>query len=158
MPLAAVLATAPGAAALPAGAFGWMAELAGHCWTATFPDGARDTQCYQTQYDRYLRGTIEIVAGNPGARPPYRGDSVFFWNPARSEMEMHYWSDAGAHGVMTGRIEGAQIVFTGAPRAGTPETRTVLTRVDADSFRAVQQRRNGNVWSDGPSLTYTRSR
>ena len=38
-----------------------MADLAGHCWSATYADGTRDTQCYRLQFDRYLRGTIEIA-------------------------------------------------------------------------------------------------
>jgi hypothetical protein len=119
---AALLATGP-AVALPSGAYGWMAELAGACWSATFPDGTRDTQCYETQYDHYLRGTIEILA--PG-RPAYRGDSVFFWDPARSEMAFHYWSDADA--------------------------RPIWTRIDADSYRVVPQRRAPGGWTDGPAL------
>ena len=144
---------------LPDGAFGWMDDLAGYCWSATYPDGTRDTQCYATQFDRYLRGTIEIVAPpGAGGRPPYRGDSVFVWEPARSEIVFHYWSSAGSNGVITGRVDGEQLVFPGISRNGeAPQTRTVWTRIDADSYRVVQQRLNGETWADGVSLVYRRS-
>jgi hypothetical protein len=159
---AAALAGGPvaHAADLPEGAFGWMAELAGHCWTAAYPDGTRDTQCYRTQYGRYLRGTIEIVAGGGRGspqRPRYRGDSVLYWDPERSEMAVHYWSSAGSHGVSTGRIEGGTIVFAGLPRRdGTPPTRTLWTQAGPDAFRVVRQRRNGERWSEVLSLGYSR--
>lgn len=158
---AAATIGAPAAAAdLPGGAFGWMAELAGSCWSAAYPDGTRDTQCYGIQFGRYLRGTIEIVApgGATPRRPPYRGDSVFFWEPDRAEMAVHYWSDAGSHGVMTGRVEGATIVFEGLPRAdAAPATRTVWTRTGRDSFRVVRQRRDGELWSEALALVYARA-
>ena len=68
-----------------------MGGLAGHCWSAVYPDGPRDTQCYSTQFGRFLRGTIEIVpAPAATARPPYRGDSIFIWNGKRSEIAFHF--------------------------------------------------------------------
>jgi hypothetical protein len=156
---AATLGTAAPAAELPDGAFGWMAELAGSCWSAAYPDGTRDTQGYGAQFGRYLRGTIEIVAGgDPPPRPPYRGDSVFFWDPERSEMAVHFWSSAGSHGMMTGRVEGGTIVFDALARpGGAPTTRTVWTRTGPDSFRVVQQRRNGEQWSEALALVYSRT-
>lgn len=159
---AAALSTAAPAGDLPDGAFGWMAELAGHCWSATYPDGTRDTQCYRTQFGRYMRGTIEIVAGRGGAgsprRPTYRGDSVLFWDPQRSEMAIHYWSSGGDRGVMTGRIDGETIVFEGLPRAdGSPPTRTLWTRAGADGFRVARQRQEEGRWAPVLSLVYSRS-
>jgi hypothetical protein len=152
----AVLAT-PASASLPPGAYGWMAELAGSCWAAAYADGTRDTQCYSSQYDRYLRGTIELVPPAGSGRPPYRGDSVAFWDAERSEIAVHYWSDAGNRGVMTGRVERGQLVFMGRARGEEPPaTRTVWTRIDADTFRVIQQRRTGEAWTDALSLVYRR--
>jgi hypothetical protein len=149
------LVPAGAGAALPAGAYGWMAGLAGSCWAAAYPDGTEDRQCYHSQYDRYLRGTIEIVS--PGTdRPPYRGDSVFFWDPDRSEIEVHFWSDAGSHGIMTGRLDGERIVFGNPPGGGGAETRTVWTAIDAGSFRVARQRRAGDGWVDVMTLAYSR--
>ena len=143
--LAATLAaTSPPADPLPAGAFGWIGELAGSCWTGVHPDGAtRDTQCYSSQYGRFLRGTIEIAAaaaaGGPSERPPYRGDSVFTWDPERSELTFIYWGSRGNHGRSTGRIEDERIVFDMAPSTDpdAPPRRAVWTRVGPDSCRCL---------------------
>ena len=139
--------------------YGWMDELAGHCWSATHPDGTRDTQCYTLQYNRFLRGTIEIVAPASGpSRPPYRGDSVFLWDAARSEIAFHYWSNAGNVGAVTGRVEGETLVFPNPGRgSNAPPTRTVWTRIDANSFRVAVQRQTAGDWADEVSLVYTRS-
>lgn len=155
----AMLLAAPAAAGDPPdGAYGWMAELAGACWSATYPDGTRDTQCYSAQYGRFLRGTIEVLPGPASSRPPYRGDSVAFWDPDRGEIAVHYWSDAGNHGVMTGRIEGETIVFPMPARdGGEPSIRTVWTRIGADGFRIVQQRREAERRSDTLSIAYSRT-
>ena len=154
--LLALLAT-PAPAALPPGAYGWMADLAGSCWSAAYADGTRDTQCYSSQYDRYLRGTIELVPPPGSGRPPYRGDSIAFWDPERSEIAVHFWSDAGNRGVMTGRVEGGQLLFMGPARGDAPPAaRTVWTRIDADAYRVVQQRREGEAWRDALTLVYRR--
>ena len=157
--LAGILGTAAAVGEdLPDGAFGWMDELAGHCWSAVYPDGTRDTQCYTTQFGRFLRGTIEILPGPAAAASsPYRGDSVFVWNGERSEIAFHYWSSAGSSGVITGRVEGEQLIFPTPARLGGPEVRTVWTRTGPDAFRVVQQRRNGEGWADGMILTYARA-
>lgn len=156
---AAFAAAAPAVAAdLPDGAYGWMAELAGWCWSATYPEGTRDTQCYSAQYGRFLRGTIELLPGPGSSRPPYRGDSIAFWNEERGEIAVHYWSDAGNHGVMTGRVEGETIVFAMPAREGRePGMRTVWMRTGPGGFRVVQQRRDGDAWSDALSLAYERT-
>ena len=154
--MAAVPAAAP--AALPEGAFGWMADLAGSCWTGTYADGTtRDTQCYSTQYDRFLRGTIEIV-GSDGSRPPYLGDSVFVWDPATRRMKFYYWSSGGSDGVANGQFEGERIDFPNPPRADSdaPPTRTSWTRLTPDSYRVTLQRQVDGQWSDVMAVDYHR--
>ena len=144
---------------LPAGAFGWMGELAGHCWSATYPDGTtRDTQCYSAQYGRYLRGTIEIRS-SAGGRPPYLGDSVFFWNPETSEMSFNFWSNGGRHGTSIGRVEGDSIVFPDPPSTdpNAPRTRAHWTRLGPTSYRVTLQRQSGDRWEDSLSVTYSRT-
>ncbi|HET9428377.1 MAG TPA: hypothetical protein VFO69_08480 [Allosphingosinicella sp.] len=145
---------------LPDGAFGWMAQLAGNCWTALYPDRAtRDTQCYSVQYGRYLRGTIRIESSSSGGdRPPYLGDSVFAWNAETSEMQFYYWSSGGSHGMTVGRVEGATINFPRPPQVGAnaPMTRTSWTRLGPDSYRVTTQRLDDGNWVDGMSITYTR--
>ena len=58
---------------------------------------------------------------------------------------------------MTKRVESAAIVFAGLPRsAGSPPTRTVWVRTGPDSFTVVQQRRDGELWSEALALVYSR--
>ena len=126
-------------AALPPGAFGWMSELAGHCWSPDYADGTRDRQCYTIQYDRYLRGTIEILFAG-GGRPSYRGDSVFFWEPERSQILVHYWSSAGNHGVMTRQVDGETVVPFGSVASGRvpgPSTSSLGRRATTPAGREV---------------------
>ena len=151
-------AAAASGAGLPDGAFGWMQELAGSCWVATYPDGTRDEQCYDTQFDRFLRGTIEIRAA-AADRQPYRGDSVLAWDSARSEIRFTFWGSRGNHGSLIGRVEGRQIIFPGQDAAGAqgPITRTVWSRIDERSFRVVQQSSDGSRWSDVMTLVYVRT-
>jgi hypothetical protein len=124
---------------LVVGRFGWMADLAGDCWSALYPDGTRDTQCYSTQYGYFLRGTIEIVAGQADdERPPYLGDSLFSWDADHSRIRVRFWSNRGTEGEMVGILEGGTIVFA----AGTPDgesSRTVWTRTGPDGFRVVSR-------------------
>jgi hypothetical protein len=146
----------PAFADLPAGAYDWMGTLAGSCWSATAPKGVRDTQCYRAQYDRFLRGTIEI--STPDATPPYRGDSLLVWDKAKRRIDFLYWGSSGRHGRMIGRMEDGKILFTadGGATAPPPQHRTVWTRIDLDSFEVVQQRRDGETWIDGLTLRYRR--
>lgn len=147
------------AASLPPGHFGWMADLAGACWRADYPDAkTTDTQCYSTQYDRYLRGTIEIRSGAPGART-YRGDSTFVWDPETAGMRFHYWSSEGNNGVSQGMIRDGAIIFTNPPStdAAKPARRSVWSRVSPDSYRVtLQQNESEAGWRDVRSVTYSR--
>ena len=153
-----LLAPPTAGAALPEGAFGWMAGLAGHCWRADLGDGTSDTQCYSTQFGRFLRGTIEIAAPDAAGRPPYRGDSLLAWNADRAEIAFRYWGSAGNVGEFVGTLAGEDIVFTSVPgpSGAAPATRNVWTRIDGDSYRVVRQKRSGGAWTDLLAVTYSR--
>ena len=72
----AFVATALHGAEPPVAGLGWLRDLAGHCWRGEQADGTpADTQCYELQFGRHLRGTIEIP-GAAGEAPKLRGDSV----------------------------------------------------------------------------------
>src|SRR5262245_40252642 len=63
----------------------WLSDLAGSCWTGKTQEGKmQDTQCYGTQYGKFLRGTIQIgTQGGDSGKPPYEGDSVWAWDPTK---------------------------------------------------------------------------
>ena len=152
-------AAAPVAAALPPGQFGWLADLAGSCWQGTWPDGkTRDTQCYSTQYGRYLRGTIEIRSSAPGA-PAHRGDSMFAWDAKTQRMQFHYWSSEGNSGISSGSLaSNSDIVFADPPSidAAKPERRSVWHRLSSDRYQVTVQERAGDGWRDRLAVVYDR--
>jgi hypothetical protein len=158
---AAVVAAAAGASGAsaaepPAAAppFGWFGELAGACWSGTDAQGKpTDRQCYWRQYG-LVRGTIELFAGSVTGRDSAAGDSLFLWDAASGEIRYDTWSSLGAVGSGVARFEGARLVFPQAGR-GEPQDgwlRTAWERVDADSFRVVQERLEAGAWR--PNLTF----
>jgi hypothetical protein len=57
------LSPAQAPAADPLAFLGWMKDLAGACWEGRDAQGRlTDRQCYELQFGRFLRGTIEIGA------------------------------------------------------------------------------------------------
>jgi hypothetical protein len=141
--------------------FGWLRDLAGACWRGQGADGkAADTQCYETQYGHFLRGTIAMVIEAP-AKPviELRGDSVWAWDVARNRFALTTWASNGTITASEAWFEGDAVVFPVPRRDGGEATsRTRWQRIDADSFRGTRQRREGAAWLDGQSLTYRRVR
>lgn len=132
----------------PLAGFGWFRDLAGSCWEATYPDGTtRDTQCYELQYGRFIRGTIAVERAS-GA--PYRGDSVFAWNAKEKRMDYCFWADSGTYGNAEAYVEGKTIRFP------APDSRRTWERVDKDSFRVVQEKPDGKAWKEVLTVVYKR--
>jgi hypothetical protein len=141
--------------------FGWLRELAGACWRGQQSDGKpTDTQCYETQYGHFLRGTISMsgaVPDKPAAE--LRGDSVWAWDAARKRVTVTTWASNGTITSGEAWYEGEAVVFPVPRRDGGEATaRTRWQRIDADSFNVTRQRREGNDWLDGLTVTYRRVR
>ena len=137
-------------------AFGWFAELAGSCWRGERPDGRADVQCYSTQFNRYLRGTIKFYQG---ANVVAEGDSVFSFDAAANVIVYNQWASNGGFGLGEISIEGSELVFrTRLPDGSEAPARAVWRRVDKDTFRVVRQRREEQAegWKDDTSVTYKR--
>jgi hypothetical protein len=136
--------------------FGWFADLANACWRGERPDGRADVQCYSTQFNRYLRGTIKFYQG---ANVVAEGDSVFSWDPSAHVIVYNQWASNGGFGLGEIAIEGNDLVFrTRLPDGSEAPARAVWRRVDKDTFRVIRQRRNdeGEGWTDDTSVTYKR--
>jgi hypothetical protein len=155
-PAAVSAAVAP--APTPLAAFGWLADLAGSCWIGTDADGrTTDRQCYSTQYDRFLRGTLEIHAGSATGRSAFEGDSVFFHDAARDRLVYSYWASTGHVGRAEAHFEGPRLLFPPADDGGVAvATRSTWDRLDADSFRVTRERRDGEAWSPTMTVVYRR--
>lgn len=132
----------------PLAEMGWFRDLVGSCWTGTYAGGAiSDTQCYDLQYGRFMRGTIEVVQKD---RPHSRGDSVFAWNAKEKRIDYWFWADNGHYGSSEAFVEGNAIRFQ------SKDTRRIWTRIDADSFRVVQEKQEGTAWKAVLTVVYTR--
>jgi hypothetical protein len=132
----------------PLDGFGWFRELAGSCWKGTYLDGATtDTQCYEIQYGRYLRGTIEV---EQKGKPPYLGDSVFAYNAKEKRIDYWYWADGGTYGSSEAYVEGKTIRFP------AKDSRRIWTQIDRDSFRVEQEKPDGKGWKKVLTVVYAR--
>jgi hypothetical protein len=137
-------------------AFGWFADLANACWRGERPDGRADVQCYTTQFNRYLRGTIKFYQGTNVVA---EGDSVFSWDAAANVIVYNQWASNGGFGLGEIAIEGGDLIFrTRLPDGSEAPARAVWRRLDKDTFRVVRQRREeqGEGWTDDTSVTYKR--
>jgi hypothetical protein len=148
-------------AALPAHAqlsqFGWFADLAGSCWRGVRQDGrAADEQCYQAQFNRFLRGRIRMPQGERGGG---EGDSVFAFDANANVIIYTQWASNGSFGFGEASLEGDELVFHNRlPDGSEAPARSVWRRVDADSYRVSRQRRAEGDWKEESSVTYSRVR
>ena len=137
-------------------AFGWFRMVAGKCWRGEYPDGGGDTQCYEWQYGRYLRGTISItLAGKDGSPLAISGDSVFDWNAKAGRIRYSNWSTSGnlQHG--EAYYEDGILRFPDVrSRDEEPRTRSSWRRIDEGSFEVTRERREGDAWVAEFTVTY----
>ncbi|HYC36784.1 MAG TPA: hypothetical protein VEC19_10200 [Usitatibacter sp.] len=141
--------------------FGWFAELRGACWRGEHPDRkTTDTQCYSTQYDRLLRGTIKVTIEREGGVPnSFEGDSVYAFDPARKVVVFTQWGSNGSYGTGQMVVEGQALRFTNRlPDGSESRTRSVWRRVDADTYRVTRERREGDGWKASFEVEYRRAR
>ena len=151
------LAQAP---ADPPAQFGWLRQLAGSCWSGEYANSrTTDKQCYQWQYGRFLRGTIELggVQGD-GAPMDLRGDSIWAWDVARSRVQLVTWASNGAISTGEAVFEGDLLRVTMGGGETTPTLRTTWQRLDNDAYLVRRERREGDTWREVLVVRYARSR
>jgi hypothetical protein len=147
------------ASAAPLAPFGWLAELAGSCWTGTdAEERTTDRQCYSVQYDRFLRGTIEIFAGAASNQRAFEGDSVFAWDSKLGRVVYTYWGNSGQIGRAEAYFDLDRLIFPGPAGSDgdSAAPRSVWERLDADSFRVTHERRAGDRWRAEAVVAYRR--
>lgn len=137
--------------------FGWLRDLAGACWASEQADGTPiDIQCYEVQFGRFLRGTIEI---HGDTRPKLRGDSVWSWDAAKQRIALVSWATIGPINSSEAYFDGDLVRFPIARRDGSlPEMRRTWRRVDADSFVVTVERNSDGDWRETQSVLYRRVR
>lgn len=151
-------AASAGAATPPAGPaqFGWLGMLAGRCWRGEYATGDGDTQCYEWQYGRYLRGTISIkTTGKDGTPLVISGDSVFDWDEKAGRIRYSNWSDTGSLQHGEAYYEDGILRFPDVrSRDEEPRTRSSWRLIDDKSFEVTRERRDGDAWVAEFSVTY----
>lgn len=124
-----------------------MAFLAGHCWTAPFPDGkTSDTHCFE-----WLNGGQQLRDRHVvrGARADYGGETLYYWDGHQKRIAYIYADISGGHS--RGHVE------TSAPRIlsfpddhyigadGKPIHFVTEWRADADdSYRMLAKQKLSN--------------
>ena len=153
---AAAVSLAVSAADTTATRFGSFGTLAGSCWKAEHADGkTSDTQCFETQYGRFIRGTIKVYEGAPLL---VESDSVFAVDAKSGQIVFTQWAANGNYGSGVITVENASVLtFEPQPVAGPRgEVRYRWIKTSADSFRAIRQRLNGGNWNEENSVVYKR--
>ena len=141
--------------------FGWFADLAGSCWSGTFPDGiTRHAHCYTTQFDRFMRGTARLHgehAGQPDV--DFAGDSVFAWDADAQRIVYYIWGSDGSHGRYEAHYEGDELVFPieSVRRPGTWAYRSVWRRIDDSTLEVRREIPEGDGWKAQLTVTYHRT-
>jgi hypothetical protein len=143
----------------PLKSFGWFAGLAGACWTGTLDGKPTDTQCYEVELGRFIKGTIVIGDGQPAADQPaaFRGAGLFAWNAKANRIDYWQWASDGSYRMAEATIEGGRIHFPMPRRdANAPLERTTWTRIDPNSFSVVRERQDGAAWTPLMTVVYRR--
>ena len=144
-----------GAPTAPLASFGWFAELAGSCWKGSRAEGRNDVQCYQKQFNRFIRGSIKFYQND---KLTAEADSVFGYDGNARLIIYSQWASNGSMGFGQATLDNADLLFQNhMPDGSEAPTRSVWRRMDADSFKIVRQRRSGEgAWTDESAVTYAR--
>jgi hypothetical protein len=159
--LVATLAMATATSGAPvADRFGWFTELVGSCWIGRFPDGERQhTQCYTTQFDKFIRGTAQLDRVKGGTISPlFAGDSLFTWDESTARIVYYIWGSDGSHSKHEAYYEGQALVFPVESRKepGKISYRSVWARIDKNSFDVRREVPDGAGWKTELTVRYGR--
>jgi hypothetical protein len=141
--------------------FGWFADLVDACWVGDFPNGkTRHSQCYTTQFDRFIRGAAELSGDHNGQQvQQFAGDSVFAWDEKTNRMIYYIWGSDGSHSRHEAYYEGEQLVFP-APGKKDPQVvayRSVWRRLDPTTFEVRRERPDGADWKTDLTVVYRKT-
>ena len=142
---------------LPPG-FGWFLSVADACWVGQFPDGRSEhTQCYTTQFGKFLRGSAALATVTDGKRSvTFEGDSVFAWDEASKRIVYYIWGSDGSHRQLHAEYAGDELHFPIPTRADPARIsyRSAWRRVDAETIEVRRQRPAGDDWTTELVVTY----
>ena len=143
----------------PLAPFGWLRQLAGSCWRGEYANTrTADKQCYEWQYGRFLRGTIELtgVQGEGATPMDLRGDSVWAWDAARGRLQLTTWASNGTLSPGEAVFDGDVLRVTMGRGESAATMRTTWQRLDADAYLVRRERRDGETWREILVVRYAR--
>jgi hypothetical protein len=145
----------PQAPTAPMASFGWFAELAGSCWKGSRAEGRSDVQCYQKQFNRFIRGSIKFYQND---KLTAEADSVFGYDGNARLIIYSQWASNGSVGFGQATLVNGDLIFQNhTPDNAESPTRSVWRKVDADSFKVSRQRRSEQgAWTEESAVAYTR--
>lgn len=139
-------------------AFGWFGAMAGSCWIGQFPDGRTEhTQCYASQFAKFLRGTASLATVKDGIRQVMvEGDSVFAWDEASKTIIYYIWGSDGTHRQLHAKYVGGELHFPVTSRTDPSRVsyRSVWRRLDASTFEVRRERPREDQWTTELAVTY----
>lgn len=135
-----------------------LAFLAGSCWKGPFADRtATDEHCYEWMYGgQYLRDR-HIVRGDP---KPYRGETIYFWDPTEKAVGYVYFNSNGGVSRGTLKVEGEALLFPTeryTEGASTREFSTTLTRENAGGYYTSTRELKAGEWLEAWRVSYKRA-
>lgn len=136
----------------------WLGELAGSCWRGTTEDGKLvDTQCYSSQFGRFLRGTTRVPLSRGAEVVDLEVDSVLAWDPVTGNLEIFSWASDGSSRRSEATLYKGAYRFQDRTRDGSPPVkRTIWRRQGPDAYEVTLERRDGDRWVDVKVVTYER--
>jgi|KBSMisStandDraft_5_1062788.scaffolds.fasta_scaffold97175_2 hypothetical protein len=144
-----------GAPVVTMASYGWFGELAGSCWKSVRAEGRTDVQCYEKQFNKFVRGSIKFYQND---KLTGEGDSVFAYDPNAKLIVYSQWVNNGSMGFGQATLVNGELIFQNhMPDGQDAPARSVWRKVDADNFRVSRQRRSDQgAWTEETGFTYTR--
>ena len=129
-----------------------FAFLAGSCWRASFPGGQMtDTHCFSPILNRHFLRDRHIVNNAPD---PYRGETLYRWDPAARTIRWDYYASDGMlmSGSAAGTDGGISFEISAVSPAGAASIaeRIAWRRDGADAYVVTTEVRENGAWRPRP--------
>lgn len=138
-----------------------FAFLAGHCWTAPFPDGkSTDTHCFEWVHGGHQLRDRHAVRASGASAAQYEGETLYLWDAQRARIIYRYVDSTGGHS--DGHVQAAKdtLDFPADTYVGPDGKQidfvTQWRRLSATSYEAKTLQRVGADLKEAMSFRFTR--
>jgi len=139
-----------------------LAFLAGHCWTAPFPDGkSTDTHCFEWVHGGHQLRDRHAVRAKGATAAQYEGETLYLWDARSGQIIYRYVDSTGGHSDGHVRAEQDALVFPADLYVGADGKQldfvTQWRRLSDKSYEAKTLQRVGADLKEAMSFQYTRN-